>query len=313
MAELGICDASIVALQNAMPSQANKITAAGMLKALSSPTNRTTIEVLSPQKEGHTSSKFNAATGKYIPTIRLRWYQPQVSESDDERSCNADTHEQHTEEDFALNLYRQRSFYLPVDRMQALCESANAVASSGSNGIRFNMDNTPVMNELANIMWSHLRPLVRDINADLFDKVITKIGTNVRTGLKTASNIPVFNATGTAFRFDGWTQVLDDFANNELSGNPIIVGGSLFNRFAIALGQGGSSDGGFDYSKLNNPFEFHYDATADTKLGANGFLGIASEVAAFVQKVRFTQYTKLGTSHFGTFVLDDLPGVEFDL
>lgn len=315
---LGVCDSVIVSLSNAMEVQNQRFTNAGLLYALNNPQNANAIQVIGADKgDGMVSAYDNA--GAIVPRVRVRYYPPQTSASGTTKTCTATENERPTETTRDITLYRQRTFTLTRAFISSLCADSTKV----TNAIKVNDFDagkalqSARMEEVRQIIYSHARALVRDVNADLLTKVVANIGKNSRTGATTAVDINLFNADGT-MRHDGMAQIQTDYVYNEFQGRPIIVGGGLFYKYLTTIQWGDLSASGVDYSKVlsTNPVDAYFDRTFDASpLAVDNFLVLAPSMVGFLQYVQYAGMFSAGhgTSEFGTFELPELPNVKFDL
>lgn len=312
MADIGVCDAIIAAVEGAAPQQIQKFPSLGGLMASIDPENQRGLEVITPEKEGgYYSSDTNGGT----PKVKLRFYRPDVGGVSSSYSCDALDNEPNTEVVFPLSLASVKSFKFSKQRLQTLCADANSIVPQWLNGVNLPMSLS--MLEVRNMVMSKMRAMAIDMNAKIMARYLANFGVNARTGNVTAQNINLWNTATGGIRSDGWAQVETDMAINEFLGAPIVIGGSLGYRFATSLGWSALADTGIDYEKLatQNPLHYYFDNTADTVFGANQMAVLAPGMTKFVQRKKYVgEFAKPhGNSEYGTMTLPELPGVVFDV
>jgi hypothetical protein len=321
MAEIGACEAVIIALENAAPALTTSIVGnSGTVKALRDPDALKGLDALTNgQLLGKSTDTVatveRTAAGK--PKVRIRYYTNETAASATEPICEGDPSTP-IETDFTLNKYLQQSLYINFERMQSLCGEAAAVKTSGG-GMRWVVPNTPVMNEVVRMLLPKARKLVADLNADVLTTLATGFGFNARTGNATAQNIALYGAGGAKTSL-GVDQLLMDAQDNEMVGvSPILLGGRKIVTWLRSLDYACCSDVGVDYDAIRTkvPFRIYYDPLADTSFGTDQFALLSAGAHKLVSASRYfvngVLLKKMATSYYGQVFFDELPGLAFDL
>lgn len=323
MAQIGACEAAIVALWNAAPGLRTGFGNVGAVKALTDPDARQGLGALTERellgKSTDTSATVERdASGR--PKVRMRHYSNWTTASVTTPTCSG-TAATPTETTFVLTKYIQQSLTVSLDRMKSLCGDAAAVYNGGK-GIRFQAPNTSVMNEIVYMMLPIARKLVQDLDADLVATLKTSFGNNARTGAATVQDLTLYNADGTKTSA-GIDQLLMDYQINEGIGTPIILGGDKIVKYMRSLDYACCSDEGVDYGAIRSkvPFRIYYDPRVDnatTGFAASGQFAVIN--AGAHKLVTASRYFlqgqnpgRIANSTYGRVTFDELPGLVFDL
>lgn len=318
MAALGPCEATIVALSNVTAGVFTRMDNAATIYALLDAQNRAVGEAPDPtggRNDGHVM--VDATDG--LPVVKIRNYQRKTSGSRTVASCTGAT-VTHNEEIFKITKYREVGVQIPWTSMQALCGDAATVSAGGlaSDGTRYAVDNTPIMEDVNQRVMAVMMGLVSDINGDLTTSLALQAGRNRRTGLATAKNYEFFDPTGRALNAVGYAEMKTDYKTMGLGGTPIVIGGAKLDIFGSLMNWGNLAASGTDYSKMASsaPVRPYYDFNADTILGADQFLILAPGAAKLVTYNKFQGIYKrrFGTGNFGQFTIREFgTDLRFDL
>lgn len=320
MAEIGACEATIIALENAAPALTTSVVGnSGTVKALRDPDAMKGLGALTDGELLGKSTDTVATverTASGQPKVRIRYYTNETAASETSPLCEGDPATP-VETTFTLTKYLQQSLYINFERMQSLCGEAAAV-SKNSLGIRWAVPNTPIMNEIVRMMLPKARKLVQDLNADVIALLATGWGFNARTGNATTQNIALYGAGGAKTSL-GVDTLLMDAIDNEMPLSPILIGGRKITQFMRSLDYACCSDAGVDYNKIRSvvPFRIYYDPLADSVFGTDQFGMLSAGAHKLVTASRYfvngKLLTRMATSTYGQVFFDELPGLAFDL
>lgn len=284
----GFCPALLttieaVAEQNA-PSR--KLSIAGFLAALFCCQNSTVSPVNSQFDMGH----YRTLTVKY----RQR---PTVSHVQDEDDCDINRIPAYAEWNIPSLGHKQSSFYLSDDTIQQYCRDASMTRAAG-------LPPTQVMMEIYSLILEHANVVLKAINQDLITDMATQFGENVTTGSSTGKVININEDGGKLILDNGIVDMLRDFQENEICGNPCIVGGGLFAAWNQAQVISCCNAAGLDYSRLGMP-NFYFDKDSQTIWGQNTVGVFAPGSVKFIGRNKFegSFAGQRGTSFFTTFPL----------
>lgn len=311
MAELGICETMIRSLAMASPKQQQSIGNIGSLMIAIDPENKVGVDTVSYDKGDGFFSNVGGT-----PSVKLRYYPPSIGTTGNTFSCANPSTPAYIDVDFQISL---QSWITPIsitrDYMRLLCGDA---AQSNSAWLRGVASPLPIrMLEVRNMIMSRMRDLFRTMNTNIRTKILASFGKNATTGTVATIPIPLFRTDGT-LRSDGWAKAMVDYMTNEFNGQPLILGGSLPNQYAMqAINWASISQSGIDYEKLqaSNPIKMYHDSGVDTAFGLNQMAVIAPGQIKFVQEKKNVGVFagKHGNSYFGTLSIPEMPEITFDI
>lgn len=323
---LGYCPALLLSLDGlSTPNAASeKIGNIGALYAMLDPQNTGVFPGIDEGNGHYKSDGTDAARYAGVdtfgkPIVNIKHYVPNQATVQSVIDCASNGTPVNAETQFTLQFFKQKTFSLDLARLAALCAEASSVVKIGQgNSIeRINL-NTSLMNEVAGIMQGEMRGLAAAMNADVWTRLVAGIGVNAAQGDALTRVVDLINADGSA-NYVGFNTLLTDQMINEVSGKPIIIGGTMFNSFAMLQKWSCCSQSGIDWNAAfaANPLMPYFDPTADTALGAGQFLMIAPGSVKFAShnknKLPALFGKKFDNKYFGTFVDKRIPGLEFNI
>lgn len=205
-------------------------------------------------------------------TIKYR-RRPTVSDTQTEENCDINTQPGYLEWTVPALSYRSISFHIADDQIRQYCTDASRMVSAG-------VPATQVMAEVYDLIIEHANTLMAAINRDLVTQQATEFGVNVSDGgVGTYINI---NRNGDQFILDdGIIQMMQDLQENEICGDPCIVGGGLFSAYTKAQALACCNNAGMDFSKTGLP-NFFFDKDTQTIWGNNSVGVFAKGSVKFV-------------------------------
>lgn len=214
-------------------------------------------------------------------TIKYR-RRPTVADTQTEANCDINTQPGYLEWTVPALSYRSISFHIPDDQIRQYCVDASRMQTVGAPATR-------VMAEVYDLIVEHANVVMAGINLDLVTLQATEFGQNVSDGsVGTYINI---NRNGDQLILDdGIVQMMQDLAENQICGDPCIVGGGLFSNYTKAQALLCCNTAGIDYSKTGIP-NFFFDKDTQTIWGQNSvgvfapgsvkFIGYNENVGSF--------------------------------
>jgi hypothetical protein len=221
---------------------------------------------------------------------------PILSQVQDEDDCDINNLPVKLEWDLGTMRHKQSSFFISDDLITRYCAEYAASVAVGSPATR-------VMREHYDNILAHANIVLRAINLDLVTLGSTEFGNNVTTGNNAAKTINIAK-TPSLDLSAGIIQLLQDFQENEICGDPCIVGGGLFSAFDKSLMMACCNQAGFDYSRIGLP-RFFFDKDTGTVLGTNQIGVYAPGSVKFISRNKYVgPYAgEKGTSMFFTMAL----------
>lgn len=227
-----------------------KMQIAGFLAALFCCQNST----VSPINDQFNGANFQGLTVKYSKRPVLS----DVSTTDD---CSIDRIPGYLEWNVPALGFRKHSFYVPDNTLQQYCIDATATQSAGRPP-------TTVMKEIYDRIVESANIVMKSINVDLVTQMATKFGVNVTTGQSNGKVINV-NDDGNKMVLDnGIVDLMRDLQENEICGDPCLVGGGLWAAWKAAQMLQCCSSAGMDMSKAPLPRLF-FDKDSQQIWGPN--------------------------------------------
>lgn len=207
----------------------------------------------SPLQVGTQGGHKRTVTVKYRP-------RPLPSAVQSEDDCDVNIIPAYLEWTIPALTHKQITFFLEDDLVRQYCIDASAMKELGR---------TSVMNEVYGLVISNANALMKAINQDLVAKQATQFGVNVSTNDDGGSIININNTPGTSFNLsNGIIQMMRDIQENEICGQPCIVGGGLFAAYNQAQALLCCNQAGLDMSKAGLP-RFFFDKDTQSIWGAN--------------------------------------------
>lgn len=313
MAPLGPCEATILALANVTPDAHETFPEAGGIYALLDPQN--------VPGAGPTPSKGDGlvSVDGGIPTVKLLNYPRVTTASRDVHSCENLSTPALATNNVTLTNFKEQAFDVTAEELAQLCGDANKIAGQGltEDKIRLKADNTPFMKDVRARFMAVLKALVRDVNSEIVDGIITKVGTNVVSGDALGQRIDAFTTDRSATPNVYKTLKSHQRKNGISSMAPLILGGDNIAEYGDLLDWACCNDSGIDLAKMAsmNKGRYYYDVNIDTAWGAGHFItwapGTLRMITYPVNQGIFA--SKHGESYFGSFTVPEFPGIEFDL
>lgn len=254
-----------------------KITAAGFLGALleNSP-NLAVSMVTTSNGDSFAPSGINLNTlGGQIREVKLKYMPRRLpSEMSDADDCTTDFVNHYKESSIFAPFYKQDGFYLDwnfVERYEA--DAARSI----------NIGKPPygAVKELDDQIMHTLSGLIGAIDTTLLNTVVW--GINPVTGNNAATAININQAGDTLDLNDGLVRILADAQNNEVAGDPILVGNGLMNNYMIALRKNaiGMNQAGFNTAAVNG-YSWYFDRWSIGAWGSNTVTAFAPGTVGFV-------------------------------
>lgn len=222
---------------------------------------------------------------------------PILSDVQDEANCDVNTQPGRLEWQVPALLHKQYSFHIADDLIRQYCIDASAMRNTGAPPTR-------VMQEVYELIVEGANILLKAINRALLTSQATEFGVNTTTGSATGKVINI-NRNGNDYALDdGIVELLSDVLENEICGEPCIVGGGTFSNYTQARAMTCCNQAGLDIGRAGIP-RFFFDKDSQPIWG-NNTIGMFAPGS-----VKFITYNKYvgswagprGTSWFSTLPL----------
>jgi hypothetical protein len=240
--------------------------------------------------------------------VRIAYLQRGVENfvsSDD--TCDIDVVPAYQETLADVTGFKKLAILINDSDIRQYCEDASATVMVGQPP-------TKLMQEHLTNILAQLNGMYQAIDGDLLTTMALNFGKNQRTGLSSSTSLNISKDAQIQGLTQGVGQILNDFQDNELVGQPMVVGTGLFRNWWNQQRVTGINQSGIDTSKFVNDFEFFYDPKTVSKLGTNQ-IGVFAPNA--VQFINYPFYVdgfsgQRGLSFFGEFVDPRMPSMGLD-
>lgn len=263
---LGFCPALLRHIEDIADGNApgRKMHVAGFLASLFCCQNSS----VSPINDGFEGSHVRPLTVAY----RQRPTSAHVQEED---NCEINRIPAYAEWTLPAMGFKSTSFYLADSTVQQYCVDASRERSAGT------VPTTRVMEEVYGLILEHANLLMSEINKDLVAEMATQFGDNVTTGSATGKVINI-NRDGDQFILDnGIVDMMRDLQENEICGEPCIIGGGLWASYSIAQAAACCNAAGLNLSQLSMP-KFFFEKSATPYWGENTVAVLAPGSVKFI-------------------------------
>lgn len=303
----GFCPALLRSIDEIAGGNApsKKLHIAGFLAAMFCCQNST----VSPVNDGFEGSHERPLTVKY----RQR---PTLDHVQEEDNCDINRIPAYSEWQLPTLGFVSTSFYLSDAQVQQYCADASIERPVGA-------PQTSVMREVYDLILEHANLLMRKINLDLVTEMATEFGENVTTGSSTGKVINI--SRNNEFALDnGIVDIMRDIQENEICGDPCIIGGGLFAAYDMSRAAQCCGAAGVDMSRFGVP-RFFFDKDTQSIWGQDTiglfapgsvkFIGRNKYTGAFAGQRGSSFFTTLPlpVNEFGCNVDDCLRDLVFDL
>lgn len=288
---LGFCPALLTNIDAVAEgnSPSRKLHIAGFLAALFCCQNSSVNPINQTNDGAHT----RPLTVKY----RVR---PTLSSVQYEDDCDINRIPGYQEWTVGTPTHVQSSFFLDDATLMQYCRDASNIRTLGS---------TSVTDEVYGLILEHASLLVKAINRVTVTQMATQFGNNTTTGSATGKTINIARDGNKYVLDNGVVDLMRDMQENELCGDPCIIGGGLFAGFNIAQAMTCCNQAGMDISKLGLP-KFYFDKDTQQIWGNNSVGVLAPGSVKFIGRNKYQGAFagQKGTSYFMTM---PLPIAEF--
>lgn len=222
-------------------ASANKLHVAGFTAMLFCCANSS----VSPVNDGNQSNG-----QKKSLTIKYR-KRPTASDVDSADNCEINRIPGYQEWTIPALSFKKTSWFLSDEEIQKYCDEAATMRSVGGSV-------PAIMNEHYSILLEHANILMSEINKALVTSAASQFGENVTTHSSTGKVINISRDGDKYILDNGIVDMMRDIQENEICGEPCIVGGGLLSAWNIANAAACCNQAGLDMGRLGVP-KFFFD------------------------------------------------------
>lgn len=236
--------------------------------------------------------------------LRIKYSRrPLVSDTQTEDNCDINTQPGYLEWNIPTLLHRQISFHVPDALVRQYCIDASRMRTVGAPA-------TAVMQEIYDRIVEHANTLLAAINVDLVTLQATEFGANTTTGSANGKFINI-NRNGNDFALDdGVVEMMQDIIENEICGEPCVVGGGIYSAFNQARALACCNAAGLNLAQTGIP-QFFFDKNTQTIWGQNSIGVFAPGSVKFISRNKYVGPAWAGQKGLSFFATLPLPVNEF--
>lgn len=212
-------------------------------------------------------------------TVNVSYTQrPVLSMVQDEDDCDINNLPVKQEWTLGPPRHKQSSFFISDDLISRYC-------TEYASSVRVGNPATTMMRQHYDEFLAHANIVLKAINRDLVTVAGTQFGLNVVTHSAAARTINIA-PTPTVDLSAGILRLLEDFQENEICGDPCIVGGGLFSAWEKSLMLACCNNVGMDWSRIGTP-RFFYDKDTQDIWGTNQIGAFAPGSVKFISRDKY--------------------------
>ncbi len=227
---------------------------------------------------------------------------PTLDDVQDEDNCDINRIPAKSEWNIPALHFVSSSFFLSDEEISKYCDEAARTRTVGAAG-------SVIMQEHYDLILEHANILLRAINQQLVTDAATKFGENVTTGTDDGKVINISKDGDKIILDNGVIDMMRDFQENEICGEPCLVGGGLFSAYTMSQAIACCNAAGIDYSKVGLP-RFFFDKDTQTIWGENTVGAFAPGSVKFIGRNKYVG-PYAGTKGNSTFSTLPLPVGDF--
>lgn len=222
---------------------------------------------------------------------------PTLSDVQDDDNCDINRIPAKNEWNIPVLGHKQSSFFISDDQISRYCDDFARTVAVGQPATGLMVEHYDLLKEHANIV-------LKAVNQDLVADMATAFGENVTTGSATGKVINIHRDGDKLILDNGIVDMLRDIQENEICGDPCLVGGGLFSAFNMAQMMACCNSAGIDLSRMGLP-RFFFDKDTQSLWGENTVGMFAPGSVKFISRNKYVgNYGgQRGNSFFTTFAL----------
>lgn len=204
---------------------------------------------------------------------------PTLSDVQTTDDCTINAQPGYLEWNVPVLSHAQYSFHISDDQVSRYCEDASRMVNLGQPA-------TQAMQEVYDLVVEGANIVLKKINQVLVTSQATEFGVNVSNGSASGKVINI-NQDGSKLILDnGIVDMMQDLQENEICGEPCVVGGGLFAAYEKAQALACCNNAGIDMSKTGLP-RFFFDKDTQTIWGNNAIGVFAPGSVKFIGRNKY--------------------------
>lgn len=246
---------------------------------------------------------YDDATG-HERTLTVRYRErPTIDDVQEEDNCDVNRIPVRKEWNLPGLTFASSSFFLSDDEIRKYCEEASRPRTIGTPATSLMQEHYELFKETAAIV---LKKMSRDLVTDM----ATAFGDNVTTGSATGKVINIDREGDKLILDNGIIDMLRDIQENEICGNPCLVGGGLFSAYNMAQAIACCNSAGMDLGRLGLP-TFFFDKDTQNIWGPNSVGMFAPGSVKLIERLKYRRSFAGGQKGNSWFFTAPLPIAEF--
>lgn len=292
---LGYCPALLTTIDAVAGDNApsRKLHNAGFLAMLQCCANSS----VSPINDGYDD---NGHERPLTVSYRQRPTLDQVQEEDD---CDINRIPAKAEWTIPALTHLQHSYYLSDEEVRKYCEEASRERTIGTPPTRIMQEHYDLFKESANIV-------MKAANRRLVLDAATQFGLNVTIGSAAGKVINIERQANQLILDNGVIDMMRDFQENEICGEPCLVGGGIFQAYEMSRASLCCNTAGIDLSRTGVP-RFFYDKDTQDLWGTNSVGAFAPGSVKMIDRLKYKRSFAGGPKGSSLFFTAPLPIADF--
>ena len=197
----------------------------------------------------------------------------------------------------------QHSQYLSDEEVSKFCEEASRERSIGTPPTRIMEEHYGLFLESANVV-------MKAANRELVTDAATQFGINVTIGSANGKVINIERQGNQLILDNGIVDMMRDFQENEICGEPCLVGGGLFTAYEMQRASMCCNSAGVDLSRTGIP-RFFFDKDTQSIWGENTVGAFAPGSVKLLERLKYKRSFAGGPKGASFFFTAPLPIGEF--
>lgn len=292
---LGYCPALLRTIEQVAGDNApsRKLHNAGFLAMLACCQNSS----VSPVNDGYDDVGHQRAL-----TVSYR-QRPLVSQVQEEDDCDINRIPVKAEWTIPGLIHRSHSQYLSDEEVSKFCEDASRERSIGAPPTRIMEEHYGLFLESANVV-------MKSVNQALVTQMATQFGENITIGSAAGKVINIERQGNQLILDNGVIDMLRDFQENEICGEPCLVGGGIWTAYDMQRATMCCNSAGIDLSRTGVP-RFFFDKDTQTIWGENTVAAFAPGSVKLIDRLKYKRSFAGGPKGASYFFTAALPIAEF--
>lgn len=229
---------------------------------------------------------------------------PTVNQVQSEDDCDINRIPVKAEWSLPNLIHRQHSQYISDEEVSKFCEEASRERSIGTPPTR-------MMEEMYGLFLESANVVMKSINQALVTAAATQFGENVTIGSAAGKVINIERKGDQLILDNGIVDMMRDFQENEICGEPCLVGGGIFTAYEMQRANLCCNAAGVDLSRTGVP-RFFFDKDTQTIWGENTIGAFAPGSVKLIERLKYKRAFAGGPKGASFFFTSALPVADFN-